>query len=40
MTETSFTGSTFPAVDDLGRAAKLRLASDGERRVAARACGR
>ncbi len=31
MTETSFTGSTFPAVDDLGRAAKLRLASDGER---------
>jgi Xaa-Pro aminopeptidase len=31
MTAKSFVGSTFPAVDDLGRSAQIRLTSDEER---------
>ena len=31
MTEKSFVGSTFPAVDDMGRSAHVRLTSDEER---------
>jgi Xaa-Pro aminopeptidase len=31
MTENSFTGSTFPPVDDMGRTVEIRLTSDAER---------
>lgn len=33
MTEKSFVGSTFPAIDDLGRSAHIRLTSDEERQL-------